>query len=34
MIMRLIAVALLKEKKLIKTVKPMMEYVIGKVKCD
>jgi len=34
MIIRLIAVALLKEKKLIKTVKPIIEYVMGKAKCD
>jgi len=34
MIMRLMAVALLKEKKLTNTVKPIMEYVIGKAKCD
>ena len=31
MIIRLIAVALLKEKKLIKTVKPIIKYVIVKV---
>jgi len=30
MIMRLMAVALLKEKKLTTTVKPIMAYVIGK----